>query len=127
MSESVFSQVTDLSWKIAGTGDFDRDGDLDILWRYYGAGDYQGLNVLWYMNGTTFSGESVFSQILDTSWEIAGTGDFNNDGNVDILWRYYGTGGYQGLNVLWYLNGTTFMSEEIFSPVVDTNWRIVNR
>ena len=96
MSESVFSQVQDTQWKIAGTGDFDRDGDLDILWRYYGTGDYQGLNVLWYMNGTAFESETVFSQISDTSWEIAGTGDFDNDGYVDILWRYYGTGALPG-------------------------------
>jgi hypothetical protein len=127
MSESVFSQVQDTQWKIAGTGDFDRDGDLDILWRYYGTGDYQGLNVLWYMNGTAFESETVFSQISDTSWEIAGTGDFNNDGYVDILWRYYGTGAYQGMNDIWYMNGTTFVSEEVFTVIPDTNWRIVNR
>ena len=114
-------------WKIAGTGDFDGDGDLDILWRYYGTGDYQGLNVLWYMNGTAFESETVFSRISDTSWEIAGTGDFNNDGNVDILWRYYGTGAYQGLNVIWYMNGASLSSEEVFGAIPDTNWRIVNR
>jgi hypothetical protein len=64
---------------------------------------------------------------MDTAWQIAGTGDFDADGNMDILWRYYGTGPYQGLNVIWYMNGTTFVSEEVFSQVLDTNWRIVNR
>jgi len=42
--------------------------------------------------------EVVFSQVMDLSWEIAGTGDFNGDGETDILWRYYGTSAYQGLN-----------------------------
>ena len=37
----------------------------------------------------------VFSQIPDPAWEVAGTGDFNNDGHTDILWRYYGTGPYR--------------------------------
>jgi Leucine-rich repeat (LRR) protein len=127
VSESVFSQVQDTSWKIAGTGDFDRDGDLDILWRYYGTGDYQGLNVLWYMNGTMFVSETVFSAVTDTNWEIAGTGDFNGDLQMDILWRYYGPGAHQGLNVIWYMNGASLSSEEVFGAIPDTNWRIMNR
>ena len=58
------------------------------------------------MNGSTFVSESVFSQIMDTAWQIGGTGDFNGDGQTDILWRYYGTTAYQGLNDIWYMNGT---------------------
>ena len=125
--ETVFSQVLDTDWKIGGTGDFNGDGDIDILWRYYGTGAYQGLNDIWFMNGSTFTGEAVFSQVIDTAWEIAGTGDFNNDGNTDILWRYYGAAAYQGLNDIWYMNGTTFLGEEVLSAIPDLNWRIVNR
>ena len=127
MGEAVFSQVLDTDWRIEGTGDFNSDGQTDILWRYYGAGDYQGLNDIWFMNGSTFVGESVFSQIMDTAWQVGGTGDFNNDGQTDILWRYYGQGPYQGLNDIWYMNGTAFVSEEVFSQIPDTSWRIVNR
>jgi hypothetical protein len=124
--ETVFSQVLDTDWRIEGTGDFNGDGETDILWRYYGIGDYQGLNDIWFMNDATFVSETVFSQVLDTGWQIGGTGDFNNDGQTDILWRYYGTGAYQGLNDIWYMNGTAFVSEEVFSQVMDTNWRIMN-
>ncbi len=127
MGETVFSQVLDTDWRIEGTGDFNADGETDILWRYYGTGGYQGLNDIWFMNDATFVSESVFSQILDTGWQIGGTGDFNNDGRTDILWRYYGTGPYQGLNDIWYMNGTFFVREEVFSLIPDTNWRIVNR
>ena len=127
IGENVFSQVLDTNWRIEGTGDFNGDGEIDILWRYYGTESYQGLNDIWFMNDSAFIGEAVFSQILDTDWKIAGTGDFNNDGQMDILWRYYGTSGYQGLNVIWYMNGTAFVSEEVFSVIPDTNWRIVNR
>ena len=35
--------VADTNWRIAGTGDFNGDGDTDILWRYYGTGGFQGL------------------------------------------------------------------------------------
>jgi hypothetical protein len=127
IGENVFSQVLDTNWRIEGTGDFNGDGETDILWRYYGTASYQGLNDIWFMNDSTFVGESVFSQILDTAWQIAGTGDFNGDGDIDILWRYYGTGPYQGLNDIWYMNGATFVSEEVFSQVPDINWRIGNR
>jgi hypothetical protein len=127
LGESVFSQIADTSWEIAGTGDFNGDGRTDILWRNYGTGPYQGLNDIWFMNGTSFLGEAVFSVITDTNWKIGGTGDFNGDGNTDILWRYYGPGDYQGLNVIWYMNGSTFLSEEVFAVIPDTNWKIVNR
>jgi hypothetical protein len=78
------------------------------------------------MNGTTFLGESVFSSVTDTAWKIGGTGDFNGDGSTDILWRYYGAGPFQGLNDIWYMNGTTLLGEDVFSSVPDTTWRIVN-
>jgi hypothetical protein len=127
LEEAVFSQVMDTDWKIVGTGDFNADGMTDILWRNHGTGPLQGVNDIWYMNGTTFVSEAVFSLVLDTAWEIAGVGDFNGDQNLDILWRYYGGGAFQGLNVVWYMNGAAFVSEEIFSAVTDTTWRIVNR
>ena len=127
LGENVFGQVLDTAWRIGGTGDFNGDGQTDILWRYYGTGAYQGLVDIWYLNGSEFLGENVFTQVTDTAWEIAGTGDFNGDGQTDILWRYHGTGAYQGLNDIWYMNGATFVGEAVFSAVPDTNWRIGNR
>ena len=126
-SEVVFSQVLDTNWQIAVVGDFDGDGDTDILWRNYGSGAYQGLNVIWYMTGASKDSEVVFSQVLDTNWQIAGTGDFDGDSDTDILWRYYGAGAYQGLNVIWYMSGASKDTEAVFGQTQDTNWRIVNR
>ena len=91
------SAVADLNWQIVGTGDFNRDGNVDILWRYNGPGGY---NVIWYMNGTNWAGTVDLSGVSDLNWQIVGTGDFNLDGDVDILWRYNGTGGY---NHVWYM------------------------
>jgi hypothetical protein len=126
LGEAAFSAVLDTGWEISGTGDFNGDQRTDILWRYYGTGPFQGVNDIWYMNGTTFLGESVFSSVTDTAWKIGGTGDFNGDGSTDILWRYYGAGPFQGLNDIWYMNGTTLLGEDVFSSVPDTTWRIVN-
>jgi len=127
LNEVIFSRVSDTNWRIGGTGDFNSDGRVDILWRYHGTGTYEGLNVVWHMDGITRLNEVIFSRVTDTAWEIGGTGDFDADGKVDILWRYYGPGTYQGLNVMWYMDGVTRLSEEIFNRVSDTNWRIVNR
>ena len=69
------------SWTIVGTGDFNGDGNTDLLWR-----DIDGDVAIWFMNGTTLvSGPDLGN--IPTNWTIVGTGDFNGDGYSDILWR----------------------------------------
>ena len=86
------------NWHIAGTGDFNNDGKSDILWR---ADD--GSVGIWLMNGTqTLSGQVIATPaVATTDWHIAGTGDFNNDGISDILWR-----NDDGSVAIWLVNGT---------------------
>jgi hypothetical protein len=38
--------------------------------------------------------------VIPISWTIVGTGDFNGDGNSDILWR-----DSSGNTAIWFLNG----------------------
>jgi hypothetical protein len=108
--------VSDVKWQIAGIGDFNKDGSVDILWRHYGT----GANVIWLMNGTTVVKNDVFlPTVSDVKWQIAGIGDFNKDGSVDILWRHYGA----GANVIWLMNGTTVVKNDVFLPTVsDLKW-----
>jgi hypothetical protein len=113
--------VSDPTWQIVGTGDFNRDGNVDILWRYSGAGGY---NVVWYMTGATWSGSAELIPVADPAWQIMGTGDFNRDGRVDILWRYNGPG---GAVYIWYLNGTQWMGGGDLLPVGDLTWKIITR
>jgi hypothetical protein len=113
--------VSDQNWRIAGTGDFNNDGNIDLLWRYNGAGGY---NVVWHLNNATWTGSSELIPVGDTAWQIMGTGDYNKDGNVDILWRYNGAGGY---NVIWYMNGVAWSESADLLPVNDLTWRIVSR
>jgi hypothetical protein len=71
-------------WHIAGTGDFDGDGRVDVLWRNDN-GDVT--NWLGQANGGFASNFGNAYYQVDNSWHIAGTGDFNGDGRDDILWR----------------------------------------
>jgi len=111
------STVTDTNWHIVGTGDFNGDGKVDILWRNYA----DGRNLVWYMNGVSSIGWASLSTVTDTNWQIVGTGDFNGDGKVDILWRNYA----DGWNVVWYMNGVSSIGWASLSTVTDTNWQIV--
>jgi hypothetical protein len=97
--------------------DFNGDGKTDILWRNKSTGQ----NVVWLMNGTTYSSYSDLLQVPDTNWQIVGTGDFNGDGKTDILWRNKTT----GENVVWLMNGTTYSNYTDLLQVPDTNWQIV--
>jgi hypothetical protein len=109
--------VTDAAWRIAGTGDFNADGNVDILWRDYGL----GYNVIWYMDGVTWIDNGWLPAVTDTNWKMEGTGDFDGNGKVDILWRYYGAGGY---DLVWYMDGVTWIDNGWLPAVTDTNWKM---
>jgi hypothetical protein len=112
--------VTDLNWQIVGTGDFNRDGWPDILWRHSSTG---GANVVWYMKGASRTGTATLLAVTDLNWKIGGTGDFNGDGWPEILWRHNSTG---GANMAWYMKGASRTGTATLLAVTDLNWRIEN-
>ena len=94
----------DPSWSVAGIGDFNNDGNADILWR-----NASGEVSVWFMNGSTITGSADVTSggavvQPDASWSVAGLGDFNGDGNADILWR-----NANGSLVEWLMNGSTII------------------
>jgi len=72
------------NWKVAGFGDFNGDGAVDILWR----DTVSGTVATWFLNngGNVTTTLSVGTVSPSTTWSIAEIGDFDGDGNSDILW-----------------------------------------
>jgi hypothetical protein len=105
-------------WKVAGSGDFNGDGNADILWRHA----VTGQNHMYLMNGATVdSSVSVTTVPSPEAWKVAGTGDYDGDGDADILWRNISS----GQNHMYLMNGATVQSSLSVTSVTATTWEIV--
>jgi hypothetical protein len=116
LANNVISGV-DNTWKVSGTGDFNGDGKSDILWR-----NDNGATSLWQMNGATALYTSSLNPypIVDNTWKIASTNDFNGDKKTDVLWR-----NDNGALAIWQMNGSTTLSNKVFSSI-DSTWKLAS-
>lgn len=71
-------------WRAMALGDFDSDGESDVLWQHA-----SGAVSVWFMNGGVMQGSSPIRDgtRIQAAWRVAGVGDFNNDGQPDILFQ----------------------------------------
>ena len=117
-TEGFLRTVADPNWQIAGTGDFDGDGESDILWRNAATGE----NYIYFMNGTAIKpSEGYIRTVADQNWQVAGIGDFDGDGKDDILWRNSVT----GENYIYFMDGRSIKPTEGYvRTVADTRWHI---
>ena len=73
-----------------------------------------------FMDGTRQIGVEALPAVTDTSWGIGGIGDFNGDGQPDVVWRH----SFTGNNALWYMNRTQVIGRAALPAVADTSWVI---
>lgn len=105
-------------WKVAGTGDFNGDGNGDIAWRRD-----NGQFEIWRL---TASGARITPNFTSswpgTSWTVQGVGDFDGDGGDDVLWR-----DTSGLAAIWFHGfeiGAAFLGYNNTPAAVSNAWQI---
>lgn len=109
---SELPSVANLAWAVAGTGDFDGDGNSDILWRNSATGQ----NIIW--RSANFSSRMPMATVINLAWKINAIGDFDGDGRSDIFWR----NGSTGDNQIWYsANAATWRR---LVSVTDPHWQV---
>ena len=90
------------------TGDFNGDGNADLLWR-----NDNGSTSIWLLNG----GQVLASPTIGSAgneWHIVGIGDFNGDSHSDVIWR-----SDNGSNSIWELNGGQILAQPSLGTVGD--------
>jgi len=107
------------SWTVQGVGDFDGDGRDDVLWRDRSAP--WGLSI-WFDGDEPMEGPrdpTNLHKVGDGSWSVAAIGDFNRDGDADILWRKA-----DGTMVLWFCAGASFIRARVWGTSAGNEWQI---
>jgi hypothetical protein len=102
-------KITGTGWNLIATTDLTDDQSPDLIWRNRVTGE----NVIWQMNGTTLVARSFLPTVsYDLNWTIVNTGDFNGDGQTDLLWQNLPANQV----AVWYLNGDAYVRDELFVP-----------
>lgn len=102
-------------WQVVGSGDFNQDGQDDLLWRNFSTGATR----IWQINGTSAQSFDLPS-VNDFDWQVVGVADFNGDRSIDILWQ--NTKSQQA--AVWLLNGTRFQSGNVIGTAGEAGWRV---
>lgn len=101
------SNLGDPAWRIAGTGDFDRDGQTDVLFQ-----NTDGNLAVWYMDGVAQRSPALLgNQPGDANWRVVGTGDLNGDSSTDLVFQHT-----SGLLGIWYMDGINQSGLAVVTP-----------
>ncbi|QUW01564.1 IPT/TIG domain-containing protein [Chloracidobacterium sp. MS 40/45] len=88
-------------WVVGGVADFTGDGATDLLWRNQ---DITGFDAVWSFAGLRpVATLPVTPEQTDRNWVISCTGDFNRDGQPDIVRRNLATDAVE----VWLMNRLT--------------------
>ena len=101
--ESVLPRL-DSRWSIVAAGDFDRDGQGDIVWR----SDLTGAMGIWFLEADGLRSQSVLDVKPRPLVRVVGAADYDGDGLLDLLLHLRAARG--GLRIL-FLNGSEALDE----------------
>jgi hypothetical protein len=76
------------SWTEIGAGDFNHDGQSDILWQNASTGQVS----IWEMSGNKVVGGGPLTSNPGPVWKAIGTGNFNDDDICDVLFQNTSSG-----------------------------------
>jgi hypothetical protein len=104
---------------VVATGDLNRDGSPDLVWQHLTS----GYLYCWLLGSSRGSpvvlGEGFLQNevanplnVGDVNWRVAGAGDFNGDGKLDLALENFATGALQ----LYYLDGIRRTAAAATSP-----------
>lgn len=111
----VASITVPANLQIQAVGDTDGDGDADIVLR-----DSRGIVYLWRARGANNVKLNISTEVLRSVasvWTVVGASDFDNDGDMDILWR-----NVSGSNSIWQL-GPQGIQSRLGLRLIPSNWR----
>jgi hypothetical protein len=113
--------VLPAGWRVAATGDLNRDGSSDVILQ----NQVDGRLAAWLLNGPSLIGGVLLTpdQVADVNWKVRAAADIDRDGWLDLIWQHEGSGAIS----VWLMNGTQLRDGRLMTPsvVADTNWRIV--
>jgi hypothetical protein len=115
--------VGDTQWQVRALADLDGDGRPDLLWHHQGTGELYA----WFLDGIITRDASYLtpSRFADTRWKIVQASDFDQDGQVDLLWHHQATGELY----VWFLDHKVVKGGAYLTPsaFADVSWKVVPR
>jgi expansin (peptidoglycan-binding protein) len=104
-------------------GDLDGDGHADILWRAV-AGPATGAMFVWLMTGNDIVGATYLDPI-SSDWVIQATGDLNQDGRADVLWRNMNPAAPDAGDLyVWLMDGPKVSGKGYTNAQADFDWQV---
>ena len=115
-SADPFYLQPDHAWHIAGGGDFDGDGSIDIIWR-----DDNAATVMVTLNPGEAGAENFqLAANVTRDWQLGAIGDLDGDGADNLVWRHRVTGEITA----WRVVDRQVVTVVPLTPVPDPYWTI---
>lgn len=85
---STLSSIQDQNWHLVYSGDFDGNGETDLLWQYANNAQYA---IHFYAN-QTLSKVLRLPTVTDAQWQIQAVADLDGNHSDELIWRHQTSG-----------------------------------